>query len=132
MKKDIALLMALLALPAFVFAGGSKDAKPGNEKKAMVFKYSVTYPGVGTQAEGAARMGQLIKEYTQGRIEMKFYPSSQLGDKMPSLEGLRNGTIEMSECAASDLSNFNKIWSVFSLPYMFNNGEGRGKSIEFA
>jgi len=29
----------------------------------------------------------------------------------------------MSECAASDLSNFDKMWSVFSLPFTFDNGE---------
>jgi tripartite ATP-independent transporter DctP family solute receptor len=86
-------------------------------------KYAVVYPPVGAQAEGAAELGKLISEASGGRVAMKFYPSSQLGTQLGQLEGLRAGTIEMSECAASDLSNFDKIWSVFSLPFTFDNGE---------
>ena len=38
-------------------------------------------------------------------MKMELYPSSQLGDKVASMEGLRTGTIEMTECAATDLSS---------------------------
>ena len=95
----------------------------GQAGKKIEFKYAVVYPPVGAQADGAAGLAKYISEYSGGKIEMKFYPSSQLGDKMATLEGLRAGAIEMSECAASDLSNFDKLWSVFSLPFTFNNGE---------
>ena len=55
-------------------------------------------------------------------IRDRFYPSSQLGDKAATFEGLKAGTIEMTECAATDLSAFNDMWSVFSLPYLWEDG----------
>lgn len=88
-----------------------------------VLRYAVVYPPVGAQADGAAGLAKFIDQYSNGRLEMKFYPSSQLGDKMPVMQALREGSLEMTECAASDLSNFDKLWSVFSLPFTFNNGE---------
>ena len=55
-------------------------------------------------------------------MKMEFYPSSQLGDKTATFEGLGNGTIKMTEWVATDLSAFNDMWSVFSLPYLWENG----------
>lgn len=89
---------------------------------AIVVKYSVTYPATGTQADGALVLGELIEECSEGRMKMEFYPSSQLGDKVATFEGLAMGTVEMTECAATDLSAFNDMWSVFSLPYLWENG----------
>jgi tripartite ATP-independent transporter DctP family solute receptor len=112
-SRGFALALCLLLLAAGVAFGQAK----------IELKYAVVYPPVGAQADGAAALAKFIDQYSNGRLEMKFYPSSQLGDKMPTLQALREGSIEMSECAASDLSNFDKLWSVFSLPFTFNNGE---------
>ncbi|TVQ40496.1 MAG: TRAP transporter substrate-binding protein [Spirochaetaceae bacterium] len=121
MKKMVLILTALVLCTSLAFAlGGAERAE--QPTRPIEWKYSVVFPAVGTQAEGAMELGRLLEEYSDGRLEFKFYPSSQLGDKMASLEGLRAGTIEMTECAASDLSNFSPIWSVFSLPYLFDSG----------
>lgn len=106
------ILLILIFIPGLVF-GQAKT----------VLRYAVVYPPVGAQADGALGMAKLIDQYSNGRLEMKFYPSSQLGDKMPVMQALREGSLEMTECAASDLSSFDKLWSVFSLPFTFNSGE---------
>ena len=112
MKK----FLAVLAVVAFVFslAGASFGAIP--------VKYSVVFPATGTQADGARLLGEIIGKVSEGRLAMEFYPSAQLGDKASTFEGLSMGTIEMTECAATDLSAFNDMWSVFSLPYLWENG----------
>lgn len=96
---------------------------------AIAVKYSVTYPATGTQADGAHALAELIEKCSGGRMVMEFYPSSQLGDKASTFEGLSMGTIEMTECAATDLSAFNDIWSVFSLPYLWNSGSQAVKTV---
>lgn len=102
---------------------GQTDTGTQGPTAQTVVKYSVTFPATGTQADGATRLGELIKECSEGRMTMEFYPSSQLGDKIPSMEGLRTGTIEMTECAATDLSNYSTVWSVLSLPYLWRDAE---------
>ena len=115
MKKNFASVLACcLALTAAAPAAFA-DNTP------IKVKYSVTYGATGVQADGARAFADIIKECSQGRLEMEFYPSSQLGDKASTFEGLMAGTIEMTECAASDLSVFNDIWSVFSLPYLWDS-----------
>ena len=121
MKKTMLVFTGMVLCASLAFAAGGGE-RAEETTRPIEWKYSVVFPAVGTQAEGAAELGRLLEEHSEGRLEFKFYPSSQLGDKMASLEGLRAGTIEMSECAASDLSNFSPIWSVFSLPYLFDSG----------
>ena len=89
----------------------------------VVFKYAAVFPPTGAQAEGAEQLGRYLEEFSGGAIEFQFFPSSQLGDKLQSMEGLRNGSIEMTEAAASDLGAFSDLWSIFSLPFLFNSGE---------
>ena len=115
MKKNFASVLACcLALTAAAPAAFADNAP-------IKVKYSVTYGATGVQADGARAFADIIKECSQGRLEMEFYPSAQLGDKASTFEGLMAGTIEMTECAASDLSVFNDIWSVFSLPYLWDS-----------
>ena len=94
-----------------------------------VVKYNVTYPATGTQADGANALAEIIDECSGGSLKMEFYPSSQLGDKASTFEGLQIGTIEMTECAATDLSAFNDMWSVFSLPYLWESGSQAVKTV---
>ena len=113
MKKTLALIGTVTVIAASMAFSAAAET---------VVKYSVTYPATGTQADGALALGELIEECSEGRLKMEFYPSSQLGDKASTFEGLQIGTIEMTECAATDLSAFNDMWSVFSLPYLWENG----------
>lgn len=130
MKKKIISMLLVTSMALGLAACGSSNkstsdtSAPADTKDAsqIVVKYSVTYPSTGTQADGAQKLGELIEEHSEGRMKMELYPSSQLGDKAATMEGLGNGTIEMTECAATDLSAFNDMWSVFSLPYLWDNG----------
>lgn len=67
------------------------------------------------------KMAELIEEKSEGRIKVNLYPAGQLGDKVANLEGLRTGTIDICQCAATDISSWNDRWSVFSLPFMFSD-----------
>ena len=77
---------------------------------------------VRAQGAGAAQLEIFVEEFSGGALDFQFFPSAQLGDKLQSLEGLRNGSIEMSESSAADLGNYSDLWDIFSLPFLFNNG----------
>ena len=127
MKKNLVQAVAcglamMTVLTACGSSQGSQTSQSSDNSGTITVKYSVTFPATGTQADGANALGALIEECSEGRMKMEFYPSSQLGDKASTFVGLRAGTIEMTECAATDLSAFNDMWSVFSLPYLWEDG----------
>lgn len=64
-----------------------------------------------------------VAEKTKGAIEVKVFPSSQLGDVRETLEGALIGTVEMTKAAAGSLSSFVPEFSIFSLPYIFTDRE---------
>lgn len=134
MKKLVSLICASAILISMVACSGKANTNSASSagagaNGATVVKYSVVFAATGTQADGADELGKLIEEHSDGRLKMEFYPSSQLGDKVATFEGLQSGTIEMTECAATDLSSFNSMWSVFALPYLWDSGEQAVKTV---
>lgn len=133
MRKMISIICASAMVMSLAACSGNSGAGSQNPTgnvtgenaadKATIVKYSVVFAANGTQADGAAALGELIDKHSDGRLKMEFYPSSQLGDKVATFEGLQSATIEMTECAATDLSSFNPMWSVFALPYLWENGQ---------
>lgn len=133
MKKLTSLFCAGAAIALFSACSDGSDSSSAktntSQDTSTVVKYSVVFASSGTQADGAHALEQLIAEKSNGRLTMQFYPSAQLGDKVATFEGLQNATVEMTECAVTDLSAFNPIWSVFSLPYLWDSGEQAIKTI---
>ncbi|MCD8140702.1 MAG: TRAP transporter substrate-binding protein DctP [Planctomycetaceae bacterium] len=111
------LVAARVAVVLFGFTLGA------GEKRPLVLKYSATCPATGILADGCRALGRLIEETSDGRMITELYPSAQLGDKIASMEGLVAGTIEMMECASTDLNNYDPVWSVLSLPYLWDSPE---------
>ena len=140
MKKRILAwgLAAMMALSMTACGSGSADpttapasAGPADTAAAgtaaaggdvqFTLKLSVSAPATGTQADGYAKLAELVKERTGGAVEVQIYPGSQLADKVPSMEGLRDGSIEMTVAALTDIANFGDVWGTFSLPYLFED-----------
>jgi tripartite ATP-independent transporter DctP family solute receptor len=140
MKKKILAwgLAAMMALSMTACGSGSADpttapasAGPAGTAAAgtaaaggdvqFTLKLSVSAPATGTQADGYAKLAELVKERTGGAVEVQVYPGSQLADKVPSMEGLRDGSIEMTVAALTDIATFGDVWGTFSLPYLFED-----------
>lgn len=132
MKKVLAMILATCMAISLCACGGGSSAPASTDSAqssdaaasgAKVMKYAVTFPGNGVQSEGAEKLKELIEKHTDGRIKVEIYYSSQLGGNTESMEGLRNGTIEMTELSLTAISAYSDIWSTFSLPYMWDSGK---------
>ena len=62
-----------------------------------------------------------LRERTDGRIDIEVFSDSQLGEEADVLEQVQLGAIEMTRTSASPISEFVDDWSVFSLPYVFDD-----------
>jgi tripartite ATP-independent transporter DctP family solute receptor len=62
-----------------------------------------------------------VKEYTKGQVEVKVYPSGQLGRTDDIIMGLQMGTIQMGKAALSFVTKVVPEVKIFDLPYLFKN-----------
>ena len=94
------------------------------------FKFAYTHSEGTFGSDMCEKMADLIEEKSNGRILVERYPAGQLGDKIANLEGIRTGTVEITQCAATDISQWNSRWSVFSLPFMFADYQEAQKAFQ--
>src|SRR6185312_10973218 len=104
-KFVIAAAMCLAAVPA---ANAAKfEAKLASQDPPTTAKH-----------RGLLKAAELIKQRTNGDVEVKIFPSSQLGGGRQMIEGTQLGSIELAITPASFLGGFNPLVSVLDIPYI--------------
>lgn len=71
----------------------------------------------------ADSLASMVKQRTEGRVEIRVYPNSQLGNISEIIDGVKYGFIGMSHHDFSSLSRFTREIAVFNAPYIFRDVE---------
>lgn len=66
-------------------------------------------------------MAQRLKEKSEGRVELRIFPSSQLGDTRGMLEQAQLGILTMVPASAANMESFVPELGGFSVPYLFRD-----------
>jgi tripartite ATP-independent transporter DctP family solute receptor len=80
----------------------------------------------------AERMGALLKERSNGRIELRVAGSAQLGDDAAMLTALRTGTLDFSANSQGASSAVLPELAALGLPFLFANAPGAYKVVDGA
>ena len=90
-------------------------------------KITLRYAHVGAEGEGqtryAAELAKLVKERSNGRIDIRVFPGSQLGNLAEMLDAVRVGSIHMAHHDFSSLERFEKEVAVFNAPYAYRDAD---------
>ncbi len=90
------------------------------EDDSVVLRYgysSNSQPVIDSMNEFA----RLVEEKTNGEVTVQFYPDSQLGSEVELIELTQTGAIDFTKVSASALEGFSKDYSIFGIPYMFED-----------
>ena len=68
-------------------------------------------------------MKDRLEEISDGALTMQIHPGSVLGAETECIEQLQFGTLAMTKTSAAAIENFMPSMAVFSLPYVFRDGE---------
>lgn len=68
-----------------------------------------------------AKFGELLEEKSDGTIKVKLFPNGQLGSEREVIELTQAGTVDFAKVSASALEGFASDYSIFSLPYVFED-----------
>jgi tripartite ATP-independent transporter DctP family solute receptor len=70
---------------------------------------------------GAQKFAELVKEKTDGAVEIETYPGGQLGGDRDMMESLQMGTLEFA--IEGPIDSFVPMASIIPLPYMWESPE---------
>jgi tripartite ATP-independent transporter DctP family solute receptor len=90
-------------------------------------KVTLRYAHVGAEGESQTRyateLAKLVGEKTQGRVEIRVFPGSQLGNLAEMVDGVRIGSIQMGHHDFSSLDRVDRDVAVFNAPFVFRDPE---------
>lgn len=90
-------------------------------------KTVLRYAHVGAEGESQTRyateLAELVKEKTEGRIEIQVFPGSQLGNLSEMIDGVRIGAIQMAHHDFSSLDRIEPDVAVFNAPFAYRDPE---------
>ena len=112
--KNLSLSVLAITAAAFCFAA---PASAANE--IIKARCGTGNPAEHPQAKGCYKFAELVKQKSNGRIEITVYPGAQLGSDMQMQNALRGGTQEFAVPSTATLAGMVKEISVFALPFAF-------------
>lgn len=123
-KRYLSLLMAIAMILCLAACGGSGDnGEGGDATGTIVLKAANVASENNPYNLGLRYMADLVKERSNGTIQIDVYPNSALGGEREILEGMQLGTVDMCVVSTAPVANFSEAWYVFDMPYLFTDLE---------
>jgi TRAP-type transport system periplasmic protein len=123
MKRFLSLLVVALFAVAFLVPGCGKSEK-------VVLKLGHIAEPSNPYGAGADHFAKLVAEKSKGSMEVKVFPSSQLGDQKALIEGLIYGTVDMTLTGTAELGTFQPQMAVFDMPFLFKDRAHAYKALD--
>lgn len=75
------------------------------------------------QHAAAVKMAELVKQRTNGDVEITIYPANQLGNDAAMINGVRGGTIDIVSSGASNYNGIVANTAAMELPFVFRSAQ---------
>jgi tripartite ATP-independent transporter DctP family solute receptor len=109
-------LLAAAALALLPFMGQSADAQTR-------LRYAHVGVANAPQTLYAEEVAKLVKERTQGRVEIQVFANSQLGGVAEMVDGVKSGAIAMGHHDFASLGRILPNTAVFNTPFVYRDAE---------
>ncbi|MEA5030830.1 MAG: TRAP transporter substrate-binding protein [Sphaerochaeta sp.] len=119
-KASILLLVMVIVSSMMLFAAGRTES---GAAKPIVLKYAHVGIAGEIQTRYAQGLADLVKERTQGAVEIQVFPNSQLGGANEMTDGIKSGAIDMGHHDFATLGKYYADIAVFNAPYIYRDGE---------
>ncbi|MEQ5803448.1 TRAP transporter substrate-binding protein [Halomonas sp. H10-9-1] len=115
MAQSSRFKQALLALPLTIAAGQALAVESANLRLAHNLDTSHVVH------RAFAHMAEELEKLSDGAMTVRIFPNSQMGSQRETTELMQNGALDMTKGSGSALEPFADVYSVFNLPYLFND-----------
>lgn len=120
-SKRLVHLMAWGGLLAAVLAVARVPTQPAAAAGKVTMKLGTVAVGDPFYHKGSLKLAELVRERSNGALEIQVFPAGQLGNEKDLIEQVRAGVIEMTITGSPMLSIFEGWGAVgaFAMPYIF-------------
>lgn len=142
MKKILALILSLVMVFGLAACGASTEAPATTPTESgtttgsdstvepIVLKFSDCHNPTATNHLAFQKMAEVVKEATNGAIEIEVYPSSQLGDVGASQEAIQMNTLDMAVTNLAVIGSVIPEFGAVGGPFLFESDEHIQKAME--
>ena len=95
----------------------------GEARVSRTLKIAHSLPISHPVHKGLEELARSAKERSGGRLLIDIFPNEQLGTETQCLEKVQAGTLDITKTSAAPIGNFVPGFKVFSLPYLFRDGD---------
>lgn len=117
MKFSRRLLTSLATAAALACLAPSAMAAKFN------FKFGHAVNPTDGQHAAAVKLAELVKQRTNGDVEITIYPANQLGNDAAMINGARGGTIDLVSSGASNFNGIVANTAAMELPFVFRSAQ---------
>lgn len=154
MKKALAVLLSYTAIISLAACGKNPQPAKGPEETRAVTEKSeesqtpatetspeamgetVTFKLADNQADGTPNVEgdihfiELVKEYTNGTVEIELFNNGVLGDEASVVDMLQADTLDIARVSTNSISPTCPAFNVFGMPYVFASDEQKYKALD--
>ncbi len=92
-----------------------------SDVEPIIFRLAETHPEDYPTTQGDFEFARLVKEKTDGRIQIEVYHSKQLGEEKDVIEQVQFGAIDFTRVSVGPMTEFSPQLAVVALPYIYND-----------
>lgn len=129
MKKFFSAVVASVLSLSLLAGCGSDGAQKSNVKGSEGSAKPVTLRLAHNQGEdhpvhtSLVEFTKLAEEKSSGNVKLNIFANGQLGQERDVIELVKSGALDVAKVSASALEAFDKNYTIFSLPYVFQSKE---------
>ncbi|PLS15755.1 hypothetical protein CVD28_20855 [Bacillus sp. M6-12] len=129
----ISIILLMFSLAACNASEKTSKASSTDSEKAETMKIKLGHVTNDQSAihKGAVKFAELVKEKSNGAMEVEVIPGGQLGNEKDLVESTQINTIQITIPSAAVLSNFVPKAAVLTLPYVIKGNNEREKYQSF-
>ncbi len=102
----------------------------GSAANAIELKAADTHSDGYPTVEAVKYMGNLLEEWTNGRLKIKMFPGRQLGEEKDTIEQTIFGAIDLNRVNLAPLNNIVPETAIPALPFIFRSIEHMHKVMD--